>query len=344
MLYLCFPPNKPALLASLLSITLVLSGCDTSNSPTTSQEVATKSIQTAALSHDAQLAVIGSLYGGGSLWRVQDGERLFNWNHGSGERSTITAAGFAADGDWAATADDTFTLVLWNAHSGTAERFWKAPGEVVALDLNRTASRAVLGLAAGSAVVFDIRRGGILRELTHRGRINSVAIADDGRHVLTGSDDNTSGYWDLTTGELVNKVTHDDDVQLVRLSADGSLALSVSKYDKALLWRTDSGEPLGTLDLGAERLKRGLRLTAAAFDASNRYLATGRPDGIVELWQVDTLTKLEQWRLPKRQAWQPAGAAVLAVGFSADQQQLVAVASNGFMHTLDIKKPAANVD
>ncbi len=314
-------------------------GCEQYEPPSHSFEVASVGAQAAALSDDGRYAVIGSVHQGGSLWRVSDGERLFNWNHDKNEQTVIRSADFSADGHRVVTTD-TATLVLWNRDSGAAERFWQAPGEILSVSLDAAGNKALLGLTTELAVLFDVRRGGVLQRLDHGDRVTSVELSADGQFALTGSEDFTATFWQLDTGKALNEIQHDNEVRLVTLSPDASLALSVSKYDKALLWHTSSGEIHGEIPLSAERLKRGLTFTAAAISADNKLLLTGRADEIVELWDIETLQKLKQWRLPKRDKWKPTGAAVLDVAFSDENSShLVAIASNGFVHQLETATP-----
>lgn len=313
----------------------LISGCDRPEPVALKEglEVAAIGLTSASLGHNGEFAVIGSVHHGISLWRTTDGERLFDWSHQTGEHTTMISADVSANQQWALTAD-SHNLALWNTHNGEATRFWRAPGTVLSARLNNHASVALLGLSDHTAVLFDIRRGGILRTLQHQNRVRSVALSDDGNIALTGSEDYSAIAWNMATGEPLARVEHQDDVQLVVLSPDGSLALSVSKYDKALIWETQTGIELGEIPLGAERLKRGLRFTTARFSADNTLLLTGRPDQIVSLWRVADLSAQKHWRLPKRKAWKPTGAAVLDVAFADEANRVYAVTSNGFIFNL----------
>ncbi len=323
-----------------LGIVLVLAGCSRHEAPTNSLEVASKGVVAAAISDQAEDVVVGAVHQGGSLWRIRDSQRLFNWNHKAGEFTSIIAADISPDGNWALTADPG-TLVLWKVDTGEAARFWTAPGDILSVALSTNGNYALLGLADHSAVLFDVKRGGIKRRFYHEGRVRSVDLSDEGSLVLTGSEDYTAKLWSLTnlpqnSGALKARHTirHNEDVQLVAISPDGRLAMSSSKYDKAIIWETGSGKILGDIPLAAEKLKRGLRFTAAKFNADGTLLLTGRPDQIVQLWDTRTLKELASWELPKRDAWKPTSAAVVAVAFSKQNNVFVAVASNGFVHQL----------
>lgn len=319
-------------LPSLLLLT-ILSGCDRPLEPSQSFEVAKKGAHAAALSDDGAFSVIGSIHHGGSYWDNTEQARLFNWNHKEGEFTTVVAADVSSQGEWALTANP-FDLVLWDTASGRGERFWTAPGEILDAELGPNANMALLGLSDHTAVIFNIKRGGVLRTFSHGNRVRSVDLSRDGKLALTGSEDYSATLWDVTSGEKLLTQRHEDDVQLVKLSPDGSRALSVSKYDKALVWDTQTGTAIGEIPLGSEHIKRGLHFTSARFNDDATLLLTGRPDQIVELWNTTTQERLAAWKLPKRNAWKPTSASVIDVSFSNDEQQYYAIASNGFVHTL----------
>jgi len=312
---------------------LLLQACEQPQAPVESLEVAAKGMHAAALNDNGSLAVVGSIHHGGSMWRLGTKERVFNWNHSSETLSTLVAADFSRDSNWALTAEPA-TLVLWDVHSGEGIRYWTAPGEILDVELGPGANSALLGLSDHSAVLFDIRRGGIKQTFKHSNRVRSVDLSADGKLALTGSEDYSATLWDTSSGAAITRIKHDNEVQLVKLSNDGSIALSVSKYDKALLWQARSGEFIAEVPLRAQHLKRGLSFTTAAFSENNEYLLTGRPDQIVQLWKLPEAVEIERWKLPKRDKWKPTGAAVAAVAFNEQEGEIFAVASNGFIHLL----------
>lgn len=317
-----------------LLMPLILSGCTRPLPPSSSTEVASKGIHGGAISDNGGFSVIGSIHHGGSYWQHDTQERLFNWNHKKEEFTTIVAADFSHDGKWVLTANP-FNLVLWDTSTGRGERFWTAPGEILDVELGPGGNMALLGLSDHTAVIFNVKRGGILRTFEHSNRVRSVDLSRDGKLALTGSEDFTAVLWDVSSGKKLTTIRHEADVQLVKLSPDGTRALSVSKYDRALLWDTTTGEALGEVPLESEKLKRGVRFTSARFSDDNALLITGRPDQMIELWDTATLEKLKRWKAPKRDAWKPTSAAIIDVGFSQDQQHYRAIASNGYIHHLE---------
>ena len=327
--------SRSFFLTGLIVLLPLISSCDSAQIPNQSLEVAIKGLYSAALSDDGTLAAVGSINHGGSFWRLGTNERLYNWNHSSEEASTIVVSDISPDNNFALTADPA-TLVLWDTQSGEGLRYWTAPGEILAAKLSPNARTALLGLSDHSAVLFDIQRGGVIHTFKHGNRVRSVDLSRNGKLALTGSEDGTSILWDVATGKELVRHKFDAEVKLVKLSPDGSIALSMSKFDKALLWQTRSGEALGEIPLGAERLKRGISFSAANFSRDNRLLLTGRPDQIVQLWDLATLTEVARWKMPKRSTWKPTSTAVIAVSFGKNEGEYTAVASNGFIHQLKL--------
>lgn len=296
-------------------------------------EIASVGVHTGALSDRGEYAIAGSLYHGISYWRLSDSERLFDWSHQPGTDTTLSAADFSPDDHWAITAD-VHTLVLWDTKTGSAPRYWRAPGDILSAQLGRDGQYALLGLSDHTAVLFDVRRGGVMRTLHHNGRVRSVSLSDDNKIAASGSEDYSAVSWNLETNQPMAKMRHNDEVQLVAVSPDGTLVLSVSKYDKAVVWQSKTGEIVAEIPLAASRLKRGLRFTSARFSTDNRYLLTGQTDQIVTLWQLDDLANPILWKVAKRKLWKPTGAAIIDVAFTADAGTFYALASNGLVFRL----------
>ena len=323
--------RKTVLLIAISS----LFACSKGKAPDSGIEVAVKGINSAAVSDDGKYAVVGSIHHGGSLWRLKDGERLYNLNHKQGDNTTIVAADISGDSEWALTADP-HTMILWDLTTGKPHHVYSAPGEVLDIALDQTGNFALLGLGDFRSVLFDVQNGGVKRSFAHQNRVRSVDLSDDGRWAVTGSEDYTAALWNVAVlrSQRVHQINHDDDVQMVAISPDGRLALSAAKYDKAVLWDTQSGKVMGEVPLASEKLNRGVRFTAARFSDDGRQLLTGRPDQVVQLWSTRTMKQLERWKLPKRDAWKPTSAAIVAVGFEQTNGRFIAVASNGFVHRL----------
>lgn len=313
---------------------LFVTACGSASSPSNRVEVAINGVHGGTISDDGRFAIVGSVQHGGSFWRLDDGERLYNWNHGEGELSIIISADIDPSSNWALTAE-AHTLVLWDMTTGSAARFWTAPGEVLDADLARGGRYALLGQADHSAVIFNTIQGGIARSFTHQGRVRSVDLSDDGRLAITGSEDQTAVVWQVTNGKKLFTIEHQEDVQQVAISNDGRYAFTAAKYDRAEIWDLSNQRSLTTIPLAKEKLKRGLEITAARFSADSRYLLLGYTNRHVELWQTETATLVKRWKLSKRHQWQPTGVAVVDLAFAPQANRYYALGSNGFLYSLE---------
>lgn len=316
----------------LLLCLLSLSACERGTAPNASHIYAAAGLFGGALNTDGSRAIVGSIYHGGSLWDSVEHERLFNWNHKSGEQTQITTAAFSPDGLFAATASPQ-TMVLWDAQQGSAISYWTSPSEIHAMDLLPQGNLAVLAMEDFTAALFDSRRGGVRQTYRHDNRVNSVKANAERDLVLTGSDDTSARLWRLSSAELLYQWDHDNEVQLVQLSPDGSLALTVSQYDKASLWSTDSGEKLSDIPFRPTALARGISITTAVFSDDNQQLAIGLTNRLVKLIDIDSMATVKTWRMPKRIKAQPSNATAIALAFSPDRH-LLALMSDGFLHQL----------
>lgn len=317
-------------LLSLASVWLV--GCDRPADPVASLEVAARSVQSGALSRDGAWAVVGSGYHGGSLWSLDNDQRVYDWNHKTDSDTLITSASFSPEGNYALTTDER-TLVLWNRETGEAEQYWSSPSEILVSRLGPAGERALLGLADHRASLYNVRRGGILRNLHHSDRVSAVAVSADGTRALTGSDEGTSTLWNLETGEPIVHQQHESPVQCVALSPDGQRMLSSARYESPRLWNAQ-GEVVWELPLPEERVKRGTQVTVARFSEDGDWLLTGQPSGRVDLWDLQQQAVAYSWQLPKRKAFHPTAVAVMDLAFTDNPDLYRALSSDGFVHDL----------
>lgn len=303
-------------------------------------EVAHNGIYGGMLSNLGRYAVIGSILNGGSLWRISDKERLFNWNHTQGTYSEIVAADIDASLQWALTAE-VHTLVLWDLRSGSAARFWTSPGEVLDAKLSQGARYALLGQSDHSAVLFNVIEGGVVRTFPHQGRVRSVDISEDNQYALTGSDDESAVLWRLSSGEKIMTMPHGGEVNLVKMSSSGRLVFSAAKYDRAIVWDVANQKALVELPLSKEHLRRGLEISSARFSSDDKQLLLGYFNRNIELWNIEgkKITKIATWKPSKRHRWQPTGVSIVDISFTENGNEFLALGSNGFVYELSFERP-----
>lgn len=306
----------------LLIFSLLLIACG--DTPSREWETTSNGAYTASLSPDGEYAVIGSVQHGGSLWRLKDGERLYNWNHASGQYSKIVASAFSTDGRFALTAERK-RFVMWEVSTGKPAGFWPAEGGVLSMALSDGGRYAIIGQEDYSALYIDTATGSILSTLTHSGDINTVAISADGQTGVTGSEDGIIKVWDLRAGKETFAYQLGDDVSAVAISRDASLVFGSLYYGKGKIWQVKTGKDVASV--GHFRTT----ITVAKFSKDNKTLLTGFTARRMVLWDVATGSTLKSWRAQAPLFWRPSGLVVNDVAFTNQPNQYRNVFSNGLI-------------
>lgn len=304
-------------------ISLLLTACG--DKPNSQWETTAKGAYTASLSPDGQYALIGSVQHGGSLWRLKDGERLYNWNHAAGEYSRLVASAFSRDSRYALTAERK-RLVMWDVATGKALGFWPAEGGVLSMALSDNGRYAIIGQEDYSALYIETSTGTIVSTLNHSGDINTVDISGDGRVGVTGSEDGIVKVWDLPRGEVTFAYQLGDDVSAVALSQDAKLVFGGLYYGKGKIWEVSTGNEISSVG------HRRTTITRARFAADNKTLLTGFTARRMVLWDVAKGTSLREWRAEAPLFWRPSGLVVTDVAYGTSKNEFLSIFSNGLVY------------
>jgi len=117
----------------------------------------------------------------------------------------------------------------------------------------------------------------------HEGPVTSVAVTPDGRHVVSGSRDNTVRLWALATGKEVQRFTgHQSSVNSVAVTPDGRHVVSGSWDNTVRLWDLATGQEV--------RRFTGHRtwVKSVAVTPDGRHVVSGSEDKTVRLWDLAT--------------------------------------------------------
>lgn len=308
------------LLPSLLLSSLFLSACDSGKKPERFDELASQGAHSLCLSHDASFAFAGSIHHGGSLWRLQPFDRLYNWNHQAGKNSSITSCDFSPQGRFVATTDNR-GIALWNSQTGEAIWLWNAPGDIHDISLNQGGQYALLAMADYTATLFDIKNGGIKRTLRHDGVVYDVSMDQQGKLAASASDDSSARIWDLNSGQQVQFLAHGNQVRSAEISPDGKTVFTSALGDPGRLWDTRSGKMIKEFPI-----KSGF-FSSIRFSKDGSQLLTGSSAGKIQLWNSKTAQLKKTWQAVAKNEW--ISSTVLIEDLAFTRQGYVASGSNG---------------
>lgn len=228
----------------------------------------------AVFAPDGKHLLIGDWVGGLMVWDVAEGRKVETLNEHTG---WITAITYARDGQTFATASADRTVILWDA-----------------------ATRRPL-----------VRLRGHLEE------VRSVAISPDGRTLASGSSEGTTKLWDASIRHETRMLPGSGVI--TGFSAD-SRVLVVQGYRPDVgfkgyrLWHLANGAVTNGAVTTIPLENFAFRGTDAWADVHGNepYVVFGRHNGVLEHWNLATMTRVASWRVHET--------AVMTAAFSQDGQ------------------------
>ncbi|MBA4290699.1 MAG: hypothetical protein C0439_17165 [Pseudomonas sp.] len=305
----------------ILLCTVLLSAC---NEPPSARWNLTEQGGVFSVSFDAEAehVLVGSVRHGGSLWRLSDRKRLYDWNHQAESLSVLSASALAANGRFAATGEGR-QLTLWDSASGQPLGSWLLDGHIQSLAVSDDGQRILAGLRDHNAVLMDTRLGQPLARIRHGSTVQAVVISRDGRLGATGADDGVVQLWDLDSGQARLTWRFASGLSSLALSDDQRLLFAGRYHGLGRIWQLSDGKR--RTDIGHERGS----ISTARFSRDSRELLTGSPDGSTALWSTTDGQRLQQWRAPRQSYYSNRGMALVAVAFAQAPGRYYSALSDG---------------
>jgi SAM domain (Sterile alpha motif)/WD domain, G-beta repeat len=247
-------------------------------------------ILSVATALEGRLVATGSNFGSVRLWTFQSGRAVcvLNANHGF---VPILAIACAVRQPIDSLQPVEITPGTWKlADSNTG----KGPNGII----------LVSSATCGTAKLWDVNTGSVLRKFRVAPFLRSVALSPNGNTLVTGSDGGKAMLWNVDTGAQTASLSHANGVKDVALSTDG-LSLLVACGDTAILWDVKSVPPT------VKQYFKGhtALINCVAFKPDDDgVFVTGSNDTTVKLWKFGSADAIFSFDCHK--------APVLSVAFS----------------------------
>jgi WD40 repeat protein len=211
----------------------------------------------------------------------------------------------------------------WEGHPTHVGLPW-----VTRLAVTPDGSRVVTAGADGLRA-WDVKAGKTVRQFgeARQAGVWSLAVSGDGRHLISGGNDQVAHVWELKSGKELKRLTgHTGPVWGAALSADGRRAVT-GAWDKTLrLWDVDAGKELRRFDGVAENVR------CLALSPDGKLVAAGHFDdqqhGVIRLWGVADGKEVR--------ALEGHKAEVTSVAYSADGKRLLSSSFDSTVRVWDV--------
>ena len=178
------------------------------------------------------------------------------------------------------------TAKSWDLRTGESIRMFKSdqPTLITSLALDHTGTWLALGDMHGTLTVWNARSGvQYYSAPAHERYVTAVAMAPDGRTIVTAGRDDRIRLWNTDDGRPLRSIEAGLLwVQDIAVSPDGTLIATAGQDGRIRLWSLADGTPAG--DLGTHsRFARAL-----LFSGDGRFLFSSGADGHVKVWDLET--------------------------------------------------------
>ena len=252
---------------------------------------------------DNKQALTGHADGTLTLWDLVSGKPIRRMGSHLNPATTID---ISSDGRYAISPGFAEDIQYWDLETGELLRTF-VQGHLVALPVDDVlflpGDRQIATSGGdGTIVIWDLASGEQVRRLTglegdagshiiaeaqEAPFVNQLALAPDGRHLLSTGEDGTLLLWDLATGKSLRRfVGHSQPAASVDISPDGRRALS-GAWDESemILWDLATAKPVRSFPF--RRLSsEASYVPFIAFHPDGQTVLTDDVDGSLVKWQL----------------------------------------------------------
>ncbi|WP_019500711.1 NB-ARC domain-containing protein [Pseudanabaena sp. PCC 6802] len=258
---------------------------------------------TVAFSSDGRSLVAGDSLGQVLLWRVPNGQPLWQ---AIGHTQWVRSVDFSPDGASVVSSSLDGSIKLWDTRTGQLLQTLPGHSPLRVVTFSPDGTTIASGGLDRAIRIWDAKTGQLLQAWQgHTNTVKSLAFSPDGTKLASGSFDRTIKIWDVSTGQLLKTLPgHDGIILSVDWHPDGATIASCGGDRVIKLWNAFTGKLVKILEGHTHWI------CCLQFSTDGRILISGSDDRTIKLWDVPTGKLLRN--LPGHRYW------VMAVALNAD--------------------------
>jgi WD40 repeat protein len=249
-------------------------------------------MNTIALSPDGKKVVRGSSDGAVRLWDIDTAKVIATW---TGHTTAVLFLYWNGDGRRVVAGSYDGIIRVWDVETGeTILRV--GPLELTNMHTAVYSPDKTMIATGGRASdigfikIFDPNTGKLVKNLepTVSEVVYSLTWPEDGKTLISGSDNGKIKIWNTTTWHQIAVLTgHTSTVDDVAVSPNGRILASASwgPGGTMRLWNLENGEPISS------PIQSDNGVHCVSFSADGKLLATGCCDGNAYTWDVSAIVK-----------------------------------------------------
>ena len=252
-------------------------------------------ISSVAVSPDGRSLLAGYKSGKVTLWDLKTGDAGIafeglsprKYEDGTPMPGWAVSMSFSSDGRRAVSGHWDSRSVLWNVESGKVIHEWSG---LQAVTISPDGRRA-----AAPSALYNLETGETIKRFElSRGAFTAAVFTPDGKHVVTGANDQKIRVMDAQSGVLIREFEGlAGRVVSLALSPDGRHLVSGTELGgSGIVWEFESGKQVQELKVNANTL--GFKLLLA-MGPEGRWTYTPGEEGQLWLWDIATGTKLRTY-------------------------------------------------
>lgn len=258
----------------------------------------TNALSSATFTSDGRKAITASLDSTARIWDAETGE-LLQILRGHSDR--LFSAYFSPDGKKALTASKDKTAKIWDTETGKLLHNLRAKSSSDfsfnngwnCMAFFSPKGKRILTVCGMNAKIWSTKSGIPLHKLNaHFFDINSAVFSDDGKKVITASDDRSSIIWSAIGGLRLKTLSvpwsSGGSHSLAMFSRDSKHVLTTSFDNSVKLWDTRSGNLLHNF------IGHNGSISKADFSPNDKVVVTSSRDGTIILWNTMNGKKIIQ--------------------------------------------------